>query len=725
MAGATNHNELQYRDVDFPYQPPAQINALYSRESGYFPYDYDVLATLELPAVSQQTLVMDSDRDGTISSNDLARVDESHPYRFWVNEDADDRNGTKYALPAGYSPVPVGFYHRDDLYADIPGQYADVSGSSEGSIGTLNDLEDFFPVLLQWPEDVATNATVKLFSNTKIGIVDASLEPADSDLYLTDLATANSVMGMLVHSIDPASTGTRFAVPPASLGKVFLFEVHEENTNAQIYAEFEEPGGPTHTFTNFFSFTPVEEMFRFKNLRQGDYAAAPDRLDEPVNWPDELCNVANYHYIHGFNVSEPRARGSQSTMFKRLWWSGSNARFHGVCWDGTPLGEESVVFGQRAHYHNAVVNAFAAAPNLAAFLDSQTAGGRTNIVMAHSLGNVAASSAIVDYAADVDQYYLLNAAVGKEAYGDSAPNDDMTPDGSFINNQNEGLFSLLGYDWREYPVETWASEWYRLFDAPDARSGLTWRHRFAEVQALTDAFNFYSSTEEVLRIDTGYTSLISGLGDGGFQVYAFQLQEVYKGKDSTLADKAGGGSDPYTGWGFTTESDTHIYSTPGLDVDFWPINPSYHRQQLGTNATVRAAFRETLKTDPLFNPNPPELVGAGAEAFAGSTVALSGFIFNYDINNATMDIVNVPVRDYLLAKSFPARTGALGSRGNGKWPLTTANFDMSTEYIKLGQWIRTDTYNGTLEWRHSDVRDAAYVYVHMFFDKLTAKEETP
>jgi len=708
-----------------PYHPPNFAMHL----SGFLPYAGEVLSTLSPPPMSAAaTLVMDMDRDGTIGTNDINRVDESRPFRFWVNEDADDLNGTKYALPAGYSPVPVEFYLKDDLYADIPGQYTDVSGASLNSIGTLNDLEDFFPAMVDWPVGVVSNAVVKLFSNVKLGIVDAALDPADSDQYLTDLATANAVLAKSVHFIDPANSGTKFTVPGASLDKAFLVEVHEEKTNAQIWVEFEEPGGPTYTFTNHFAFTPVEKMFRFKNLREGDYGAAPDRLGEPENRPDELCNDANCYYIHGFNVSEPRARGSQSAMFKRLWWSGSNARFYGICWDGTPLGEESVVFGRNCHYHNAVVNAFATAPQLATFLDAQAVGGRQNIVMAHSLGNVVAGSAICDHGADVAQCYLLNAAVAKEAYGDSAPNDDMTPDGNFIYNQNEGMFSLLGHDWREYPHETWASEWYQLFtnDVNDVRGKLTWRHRFADIQTHVDAFNFYSSTEDVLRIDTGYTALISGFFDGGFHVYSFQLQEVYKGKDSSLADKAGGASDPYTGWGFTTESDTHIYSTPLLDIQFWPTHPSYHRDQLGTNdLATRAAFREILKTDPLFVPNPPELFGTGGDTFAGSTVATCGFTFNYDLPDATVDIAAVPIRDYLLAKAFPARTGALGSRLNTKWHLTDGNFNMADKYIKPGQWIRPDTYNETLEWRHSDMRDAAYVYVHKFFDKLTAKEEAP
>ncbi len=722
MADGTNYTDITYRQRG---EPSNSWNYTLTHKRGFLPSFYTVLSTLDPPTSSGQTLVMDMDRDGTIGTNDWNRVDESHPYRFWVNCDADDRNGTKYDLPASVTPLPVSFYRKDNYFSDVPGQDFDIT-ESPNSIETLNDLEDFFPAIIQWPEGVASNATVKLFSNVKVGVVDAQLDAADSDQYLTDLTSANAILAKTVHVVDPLNSGSEYTVPSTSLDKAMLIEVHEENTNAMIWLTFDEGGGQTTSFTNYFSFTSVEKMFRYKNLRQGDRAAAPDRLDEPENRPDELCNDANFYYVHGFNVSEPRGRASQANMFKRLFWSGSNARFYGVSWDGNPLGTDLPIFDTPCHYHNAVVNSFASAPQLATFLNSQTAGGRKNILMAHSLGNIISSTAICNHGADVDQYYLIDAAVAKEAYGDVTPNENMIPDGSLIHNSNEGFMSYVGYNWHKYPFETYASEYYQLFD--DVRTNLTWRHRFADVQTHTDAFNFYSSTEDVLRVDEGYTTLFSGPLDWDiwnaterFGLYAFQLQEIFKGKSDFGAD-AGGGSDPYTGWGFTTESDTHIVSTPLLDIDLWPKNPSFQHGQLSTNnPTQRAAFLETLKTDPLFRPEPAELFGLGGAAFAGATIGTSGFTFNYDINNATMNISNLPVRDYLLAKAFPARTGALGSRSNNHTTWEDANFDMHSLFMTdPDEWPTKD--GGNPEWRHSAIRDLPYVHNYKLFDKLNGKE---
>ena len=264
----------------------------------------------------------------------------------------------------------------------------------------------------------------------------------------------------------------------------------------------------------------------------------------------------------------------------------------------------------------------------------------------------------------------------------------------------------------------------------DARGKLTWQHRFADVQTKTDAFNFYSSTEDVLRIDLGYTGILSGLIGQELHFYAFQLQEIFKGKNDLLAN-AGGGSDPYNGWAFTKESETHIIDIPVLGWDLKPKNYSHYFTLLGTNAanaTIRAAFRETLKTDPLFDPDPKILFGAGAEAFAGAPVGDSSSTFNYNPGNATVDISNLPVRDYLLAKSFPARTGALGSRTISaqvsiEWQK--AMLDMFTQYrTDDNAWpSREGVGNNIRVWKHSDFRNVPYVHVYQLYEKLTTKED--
>jgi len=654
---------------DFPLEGSSEVPPYIPPSSGYhytgvFTDTALVLSTFSPPMSDAAALVMDFDRDGAIGTNDLDRVDQSHPFRFWVNED-----GNNAAYPEA-------------------------------------DLEDFFSAQIHWREGTGiSNLTFKLSANVDLDYIQTTMTTNDTDAYLTDLAVAGDLSQPA--QINSLASGSQTSEAFAE-NTILLLAPSTADTSAEIYVQILENGSEILVSTNHFSFSPVADMYRTKNLRAGGSSSS----DEPVNWPDELTNGKDFVFVHGYNVTESEGCEWNKNIFKRLWHSGSNAKYHAVLWDGTPPAS-----GDRKHYHNAVVNAFATALDFAVYLN----GLNEPVVAAHSLGNVVASSAICDHGANVAQYYLLNAAVAKEAYGDSAPNVDMIPDGSLIYNQDEGMFSLIGYDWREYPHETWASDWYRLFPTNDARSELTWRHRFVDIQDLTDAFNFYSSTEDILRMDTGYTSIVSGLLHGDFGLYAFQLQELFKGKNDAIANLAGG-SDPYTGWGFTTESDTHIISTPLLDIDFWPRNPRFHHEQLDeADPATRAAFRETLKTDPLFRPEPAELFGAGAEAFAGATIATCGFTFNYDLPNATVDISDVPIRDYLLAKAFPARTGALGSRSNTKWD-EDVNLDMSTEYMTdSAQWPHKDN-DDNIEWRHSDFRDVPYVHIYQLFEKIVTKE---
>jgi len=135
-----------------------------------------------------------------------------------------------------------------------------------------------------------------------------------------------------------------------------------------------------------------------------------------------------------------------------------------------------------------------------------------------------------------------------------------------------------------------------------------------------------------------------------------------------------------------------------------------------------------LNPVPLFRPNPPELFEAGAEIFAGATIATCGFTFNYDLANATVNISAVPIRDWLLAKALPSRTRPMGSTAHSETLWDQANFDMSDPLLEKtfmtnpDNWFHDKTYQGRPAWRHSDFRDAPYVHVHKLYEKLTTKE---
>ncbi|MCF7864194.1 MAG: hypothetical protein K9L89_05335 [Kiritimatiellales bacterium] len=656
-----------------PYNPPNSGVVL----SGFQTYAAEVLSTFDPPPITEAaTLAMDMDRDGSITeTNDWDRVDAYHPFRFWVNEDG---NNSVYPEAA---------------------------------------LEDFFPAQIMWREGAGTpNITFKLSANVNLDYVPTAMTTNDTDAYLTEL----DVAGTLAANIGSLSSGTQTS-ETFNENDIVLLAASAADTSAEIYVHILENGSEIAVATNHFSFSPVEEMYRIENLRSGGTSST----DEPANWPDNLTNGKDFVFVHGYNVDEAAGHEWNKTIFKRLWHSGSNAKYHAILWDGTPPGDP-LHLGPY-YYHNAVINAFATAPDFATYLN----GLNEPVVMAHSLGNMLTSSAIVDHDAAVSQYYALDAAVALEAYGDASPTNAsaMIADNLF-DRMDAGLFSDLipfwsdinEYVWQDYPFESWASEWYRIFDPSDARSKLTWRHRFLDIQQRTDVFNFYSSTEEVLRVNEGFLLFVQAYNKN----YAWQVQEHFKGRlnDNLITgiyDGLGGAASEYCGWGFTEEaSSSHILDTWGV-VKWAPARPRHLHEKLAQENPDREQNLQVLATDPLFRPNPEELFGASAEAFSAGTVAAQGGMLDYNVSNASYPIGNVPMRDWLLAKAFPSRTRPMGSTINSQLAWLSGNFNMSALYMtNPSDWPHKE--DSVAKWWHSDIKDVPYAHSHKLFDKITAQE---
>jgi len=240
----------------------------------------------------------------------------------------------------------------------------------------------------------------------------------------------------------------------------------------------------------------------------------------------------NVVFLHGFNVTPEEARAWHSEMFKRLWQSGSKARFHAVTWRG------DVGWPNALRYHEDVVSAFATAPHLKNYVNGLSG---EKIMMAHSLGNMVVSSAIADHGMGVHKYFMLNAAVPAEAYDPSLWSD--SPDAS----------NRLVHDyWRDYTNTCWSAKWHELFaGAPsDDRGRLTWKGRFAGVLTGTAAYNFYSSGDSANSADGDQLfELLEETPATGtpppFRRYAWQKQETHKGRNAF--DPAG---TSWAGWGF-------------------------------------------------------------------------------------------------------------------------------------------------------------------------------
>ncbi len=76
-----------------------------------------------------------------------------------------------------------------------------------------------------------------------------------------------------------------------------------------------------------------------------------------------------------------QARGWHAQAFKRLFWSGSKAKFVGVSWFGD---ETQNLLGVTSKYHRNVFNALETAGYLSSFVNDLEGGAK--FLAAHSLG---------------------------------------------------------------------------------------------------------------------------------------------------------------------------------------------------------------------------------------------------------------------------------------------------------------------------------------------------
>lgn len=339
--------------------------------------------------------------------------------------------------------------------------------------------------------------------------------------------------------------------------------------------------------------------------------------------------------------------------------SGSRAKFVGVTWRGNDgqvpgLGGWG---GQTPDYYVNVEHAFESSGTLRSLINSLS----KVTIAAHSLGNMLVSSAICDQGLSVDRYYMIDAAVAQEAFDT----------GEFDNNQT--VNNMRHPNWADYERRLWASHWHELFAdslipaSGDKRHELTWRGRFGPI---SNAYNFYSSEEEVLRNGEGVIPPIS-VWDG---ISSWTKQEMSKGT--------------MTGFfaGFTWDGG-------------WDFNHAYnggtaHNWAKFTPDEAGAITDEQLRTESFFLRFDDDLLydpalGAGS---TGSNAAQS-----------------YPARARKLAEAVPAITYATGANSLGSLPRPR-NIDMASR--KNGNWPRAN--DPALEkrgWLHSDFKNVSYYHV--------------
>ena len=632
-------------------------------------------------------MIPDYNRDGEITSADRNKITAVNPWRFWINDDRD--SGDNGGDDISYEPSST--YQRDLEKSSIPG---------------VRDLIDYFPMYIDLKH------TLEVFPKEEYRYV---LKHADSAATPDPLDYANTALHVVaLESVDPSLNAdahqrsitdaynlalntplkTQITSEGTVLGASMLdafsqekgclyFEVAKETTTPLVL-EISHIGQDVvcAKFDFYLSTSKVEHMFRHKNIRaaEGGTGGVSDRLGEPFNKPDYTSNDKWFVFCHGYNVNGNGARGWASEFYKKLFWSGSNAKFYAVSWRGD-AGQISVGgVNITADYQGNVNHAFGAADEVAGILNGLS--GEVTVA-AHSLGNMLVGSAIHDWGARPDYYYMIDAAVAKEAY-DSAEAQDATLYGG--HTQDQRMTAPL---WKYEDAILRASEWHTLFEnGTDKRKRLTWRNRLSDVLTSgVNVYNFYSTGEEVLANADPDDPLITNL-PWPSATKTWAVQEKRKGWSISGYVH----SSNYGGWKYNWDAQD---------------NGQYIYWQNGVSGTqisipaIDAAFKQRLKRLPYFDDS--EHTELFTETEGDGTVAS-----NYANDH----------RNLLLAEMIPATTLATGSNPLLELNLLGRNFDMPSQFLTdPTEWPNKDD-NGDPQWLHSDIREVSYLFQYKVYDKF-------
>ncbi len=191
----------------------------------------------------------------------------------------------------------------------------------------------------------------------------------------------------------------------------------------------------------------------------------------------------------------------------------------------------------------------------------------------------------------------------------------------------------------------------------------------------TKTYNFYSNGEEVLDNphsfwDPATWSLISPVGEN-----AWTLQELTKGRG--LSDMVLGST--YGGWGFN---------------DYWSGKPL---PKIWDNGVFIGYDGAALTQEPYFIKTNSAPIPAPALTLYGSTSSANAYLGDPETRSA------------LLANMFPARTLAVGRN-----PLNPTRVGINQEMMSMQNGWPSE--RGDQDWRHSDLYNVSYPYVHTVFD---------
>lgn len=645
-----------------------------------------VLHVLDAPI-----LIPDYDRDGQIGTNDLSNARLEKPLRFWINDDRDnDATNGKYAESADIDIPQSTPYWWTYIFQDRDGCDEFVNG--------YRDLIDFTPIVMDisavnaWPENIRTNLTFKLrHDEGAVNVVWSGL--STNEVWKFQKAgVSNCGQGLNENSFEATVeqvTATGIEVPDELVaqmleaeGKGVVFVEGRKATTSPLKLDVYCGNQKVVTGELPLSISPVEQMYWFYSLHGAqdvDYFSLPGHYT-PGNHM-ESPKDRDIFFAHGFNVSEEDARAWGSEIFKRLWQSGSDARFHMVAWPGNYHWTRNWANG--LHYQRDVYQALKSANAFKRLVEREQGDSTKRVIMAQSLGNMMACEAFRQGLA-ANQYFMFDAAVATEAI-----------DAVYQADSQETRAKYVPSDWADYHTRSWAANWYTWFtnDVTDARGKMGWPDYFKDaITNVVSVYNYYSSGDPVFMEKATVPDVLTGVfhwptfgwswwppgpavhWEITAEAYCWQKQETHKGIEPIAGNLRGG-------WGFYW----WMESSGGEDY------PVYYS---AATTSVMVA-NGSITNNPVFY-------------YPGTQM---------DNQNASQNDIWFALAEYVPAISSPVGGNSVG---NDVAENIDMNDDSNDGILRPNGWGRNDDVY--LEnWFHSDMKDMAYFYVYPLYDELKTK----
>ena len=587
-------------------------------------------------------LLPDYGRDGRIDLADVDAYLDGRAFRYWSNEDT--------------------------AKGDYLGQVSDDTSNVDDLLvnGRL-DLVNLFPLRLDIKTFLEVWGSRATFVHWEAGdslhfcgtdmSAEAVWEHQTNEVYAT---TGENIAAATLRSI---SVDGAEIVPGDYLGNgnapgILAFEA------ANPVAEYSSPvllvlvdGIAMYSFRLPLSISPVKEMYGWINGRHlsGEGEARTTALNR--TWGGE--DVKSLLFLHGANVSEAAAEKWGDALFKRLWLSGAHVDFYNVDWRSD--------IGSPANYQQNASNAFVVASRLFSVITNAIPGEK--VVMAHSLGNMVVSSMIQDHGLQVSKYLMCDSAVPSEAYYPAGDESIRVP-------------QLVHPEWEEYPTNSWASNWHKLFagDQSADRRKLGWPGRFLNVPGV--AVNFYSTGDEVLELSDDNDIHVWTGATSGFVQYSWHHQELWKGRGA--ANVLGGTT--WSGW--------------NIEEDLLGVN--------------KISVSEALRMSP--------------EDFKTNTVF---YCYPTSMNSTNISLL---VRAAHLTQGIPALTRPTGGGVILFGIPSDDNFNLDSSEDVTDDNGQNNSMLGVLRpngwptrprwgnrWLHSDMKDVSYFFNFKFYEKVIEK----